>query len=54
MTTFIKYYLMWTVIVTVSMIIIFKVTEYLMDKPKTKFRQWWSRHIVDLDNTYND
>jgi len=54
MTTFIKYYLIWTVIVTVLMIIIFKISEYLNDKPKTKFRQWWSRHVVDLDNIYND
>ncbi len=38
-----------------SMFIIFKVTDYLMDKPKTgKFRKWWSSHIVDLDNKYND
>jgi len=29
------------------------ITEYLELKPKTnKFRQWWSRHIVDLDNRY--
>jgi len=54
MNIYLKSYLILTVVVTVSMIIIFKVTEYLMDKPKTKFRQWWSRHVVDLDNRYND
>jgi len=35
------------------MVIIFKTSDYLTDKPKTnKFRQWWSRHICDLDNNY--
>lgn len=28
-------------------------TEILSKKPKeNKFRQWWSRHIVDLDGKY--
>jgi len=35
-------------------IAIFKISDYLYDKPKTKFRQWWSRNLVDLDNNYND
>ena len=53
MNIFLKSYLILTVIVTVSMIIVFKVTEYLDTKPKTnKFRKWWSSHIVDLDNRY--
>jgi hypothetical protein len=31
------------------------ITRELDKKPKTnKFRQWWSRHIVDLDNSYDD
>ena len=39
----------------VIMFTILKVTDYLIDKPKTnKFRKWWSSHIVDLDHKYHD
>ena len=41
---------------TISLLIfiaIVKISEYLDGKPKShKFRQWWSNHIVDLDNRY--
>jgi hypothetical protein len=31
------------------------LTEHLCNRPQSsKFRQWWSNHIVDLDDTYND
>lgn len=53
MTILIKSYLVLLAISTIGMVTIFKVTEYVDNKPKTnKFRQWWSRHIVDLDNNY--
>lgn len=53
MTLLIKSYLILLAISAISMVTIFKVTEYIDNKPKTnKFRQWWSRHIVDLDNRY--
>lgn len=30
------------------------LTAELQEKPKSnKFRQWWNRHIMDMDNTYN-
>jgi len=53
MTILIKSYLILLAISAISMVTIFKVTDYLIDKPKTnKFRKWWSNHIVDLDNHY--
>ena len=31
------------------------ITRYLDNKPKSnKIRQWWSRHICDLDNLYDN
>ena len=30
------------------------LTQYLHGKSKlNKFRKWWSKHIVDLDDRYN-
>lgn len=53
MNLLIKSYLILLAISTISMVAIFKLTEYLDSKPKShKFRQWWSNHIVDLDNRY--
>jgi len=53
MNILIKSYLILLTISVGGMIIIFKVTEYIDNKPKTnKFRQWWSNHIVDLDKRY--
>jgi hypothetical protein len=38
----------------VFLILIDQITQYLDGKPKEyKFRQWWSKHICDLDNLYN-
>jgi len=44
------------ILLAVSLILISGLlTEYLYSKPKSnKFRQWWSNHIVDLDDKYND
>ena len=37
------------------MLIIGILTRYLYDKPKlNKFRQWWSNHVVDMDDKYNN
>jgi len=53
MMILVKLYLMLLVISIIGMITISKITDYLFDKPKiNKFRQWWSLHIVDLDNNY--
>jgi integral membrane sensor domain MASE1 len=31
------------------------LTTELQEKPKSsKFRQWWSNNIIDLDDRYND
>jgi len=31
------------------------LTEYLCNKPQSnKFRQWWSNHIVDMDDKYDN
>jgi hypothetical protein len=31
------------------------ITKYLDNKPKSsKIRQWWSNHICDLDNLYDN
>lgn len=39
----------------ICIVAIFKTSDYLSDKPKTnKFRQWWSNHICDLDNKYEE
>ena len=54
MNLLIKSYLILLAISIISMFTIFKVTDYLIGKPKSnKIRQWWSRHIVDLDNRYD-
>jgi len=30
------------------------ITKYLDNKPKSnKIRQWWSRHVCDLDDLYS-
>ena len=53
MTLLIKSYLIILAISAIGMVTIFKVTEYIDNKPKTnKFRKWWSNHIVDLDKRY--
>ena len=53
MNLLIKSYLILFAISTISMVIVFKLTEYLDSKPKlNKFRQWWSNNIVDLDKRY--
>ena len=55
MNILIKSYLIFAVISLTVFIAIFKFTEYLDNKPKSnKLRQWWSRHIVDLDNLYHE
>lgn len=34
---------------------IFYITDRLNDVPKSnKFRQWWSKHIVDMDGKYEE
>ena len=49
----IKSYLILLIISTIGIVTVFKITDYLTDKPKSsKFRQWWSRYIVDLDKRY--
>ena len=49
----IKAMLIGTAISFVLMYIIDQLTQYLDGKPKdNKFRQWWSKHICDLDNLY--
>jgi hypothetical protein len=44
------------ILLAVSLILILGLlTGHLCSKPKSnKFRQWWSNHIVDLDDKYND
>jgi hypothetical protein len=38
----------------VFIILIDQTTKHLAGKPKEhKFRQWWNKHICDLDNLYN-
>ena len=37
-----------------SMVLIMYISSVLENKPKSnKFRQWWVKHIVDLDNEYD-
>lgn len=37
-----------------TIISIMYISSILEDKPKSnKFRQWWTKHIVDLDNEYD-
>jgi hypothetical protein len=47
----------WLIGVFISFVIMYafdKLTNYLGDKPREhKFRQWWSKHVCDLDNNYN-
>ena len=51
----IKILLILTAISLLSFIAMAKISEYLTDKPKSsKLRQWWSNHICDLDNRYQD
>ena len=34
---------------------ILETSARLENKPRSnKFRQWWSKHVVDLDGKYND
>lgn len=34
---------------------VFYITDRLNDVPRSnKFRQWWSKHIVDLDGKYEE
>lgn len=36
-------------------ILIMYISTILEDKPKSsKFRQWWTKHIVDLDGKYEE
>jgi hypothetical protein len=50
----IKGWLIGAVIALILMYTSDKITDYLEGKPKEhKFRQWWSKHICDLDNLYN-
>jgi nucleoside recognition membrane protein YjiH len=36
-------------------VIMFYITNKLSNAPKpNKFRQWWSKHIVDLDGKYKE
>jgi hypothetical protein len=49
----IKALLIGTAISFVLVYIADKLSQYLDGKPKdNKFRQWWSKHICDLDNKY--
>lgn len=53
----IKIILIWLACVTlfgITALTIVVLTGYLDGKPKSnKFRKWWSKNIVDLDNLYN-
>ena len=50
----------YNIIITISVSLIMLllmgfITRYLDTKPKSnKIRQWWSNHICDLDDRYND
>jgi cell shape-determining protein MreC len=49
--------MIFNIMLILSLLIVgvFKITDYLIDKPKSnKFRQWWSNHIADIDNRYED
>jgi len=38
----------------VLLILMAVITKYLYPKPKSnKIRQWWSRHVCDLDDLYS-
>jgi hypothetical protein len=55
MIMIIKIFLLFCIISVASVLIMGFITYKIDKKPKSnKFRQWWSRHIVDLDNKYHD
>jgi hypothetical protein len=61
MTTSILHIMIINILIALILIAAFLIlilgllTEYLCTKPKSnKFRQWWSNHIVDLDDRYNN
>lgn len=40
---------------TFTILLVALLTQHLHGKSKSnKLRQWWSNHIVDLDDRYND
>jgi hypothetical protein len=50
-----KFLFVLFIVSSVSMILVFYVTPILDKKPKSnKFRQWWNKHVVDMDNNYEE
>jgi hypothetical protein len=47
--------LVWFITFWPLVMVIVVTTVYLQDKlPMNKFRQWWCRNIIDLDNSYDE
>lgn len=50
-----KFLFVLFIVSSVSMILVFYVTPIIDKKPKSsKVRQWWNKHVVDMDGKYND
>ena len=55
METFKTIIIVWFIIFWPLVMVIVVTTGYLQDKsPMNKFRQWWCRNIIDLDNSYDE